>query len=507
MKIANKKQHFQYQILIVDALIYLLTISISLFFFTKTMFFNTSKTPEHIALAIFLPSFILIATIIIATLTIEKKYNHFEFRKLYLILGAIIALINIIAICVLPSEISLPYCTEKFLITGIDRLYGILYGFIIAFLPLLFFYVLPRRFTNRKYLKVFLIFLLCVIFLSIIISFIKDFNCYYLTIKSKFADISHPVTSIFVHKNFFASFLLAGIILSIWLHVLYKNWRWLLAIIPLFIVQIFTFAKMTIFVSFILILAYLIYRIILCAKKNRDNLVITSLISAFLIIFITTFAILIYNSQSGILFNIKKAINSVLESAKSTLSSRLIIWDDVFKILMPFQYIFGFGFALVGNAIQATYAHDPRLPEDPSAIIHAHNSGVEMIAEGGIIYLLLNIFLYAYLIYIATKLRKQNNQILPITIIFIAIMLIQGITEPIFILGENFNIVFSIVIIVPVMSEYYRLIDESEMQNHKEIANKIKQMKNEKFTNLFLKINQKFYLIASRDIKKDSKIK
>lgn len=489
MKTKVKKSQ-QPQILIAE--IFIVLITCLAFFLLNSQYVLHIGGSENLLLGLMLPCFLFLATVFGMHIYIEHKYNRLKLKNIFLLLGAIIFLLNFIAIMALPSDVILPYAKEPMHISSIMRFYYILSGLGLAVLPYIFFYLIPRRILHRRYLDIVLFVIVFAAILFIILSFILESNVYITIIKNRFKDVDmNGVKSIFNHKNVFGRFLFFAMMAIILLHVRKHKWTWLLLLIPCYIVLLFSMAKTTILVATIMLLAYLIVRLILLMKKSRNNCIIISSILAFVAIMIAIMVPIIVNANSGVLYNLKNIINKILEGARNTYESRRVIWDCAFKLLAPYQYIFGFGISSFGNALHISYSALP-LPEweNIDHIYDAHNYGISLIGKGGVLLLAIYAFLNIYVIYIAIKMRKKTPLLSTMTIIFLVCYLIEGIFESNGICYLNEDNFASFILVTPILSEYHLCHNKDSIKHRQDIV-KASKKASDINSSLYARLNAK----------------
>lgn len=493
-------KNYPYRLICTDILIFIIIALIAVFT-AKGMFTFDAPFSRTTSFSIYLPFFIVIATLLAFALYVEHKFNKLNFKNILLLLGIVLAINNTIAIIVVPNSVNIEYASSPYVIPVYDKIYSLLYGYIMAFVPFLVASIFSKKVNNKKYLNIVLYVMVGLVSLFTIISFFTDFNAYLTIIKSKFTDFSKMVGSIF-GKAHFGLFLFVGVLDSILLHILTKKWRWIILALFFTLISLFTFAKMPILAIALTLLIYLIVNLVNLAMKNKHNLKIILLVSSFVIccgIFVTVFMV---NSQSGILFSIKKAINTALENGKMTFSSRMLIWQTSINLLKPYQYIFGFGMVVVAKAISIAYGSHPDCPEKPAdRILTTHNTWVQLLMEGGIVYILVYLCYLVILIYAAIKIYKKNKILSVMNIAFIVIILLLGLTDQVILFGDSNNVFLTIGFVVPLMSYFYTNIDKDNIKYNKEIIKQSETINKYKINSKILNYNKNRLLLNSKNIK------
>lgn len=450
---------------------------------------------ESNQLAIYLPFFIVGVVGFFFFIYAEHKFNRLKLKNVLLYLSIIIALFNVLAVSLLPNQITI---LEKTLtITPIRRTEYILCGFAFALIPYILFYFAPRKILSHHHLNIVLMLLLSFVLISILLSPIYDWNHF----KN-----GEPIQSFFPYKNAFGLVLLLGIFLSTILRIRTKKWWWSLFIIPFYIFLIFSSAKIAFVAATVAILTLIIVRLVQVSKKSKDNLIITLLIVGFCVLISPLFIMGIIRSESGILALIREYFNKAIESARSTISSRSIIWDSTLKLLSSYRVIFGYGICSFGPVLNLLYSQVG--PEGDRHISDSHNLVLETLGRGGIILLAIELFLYVYLIRAILKTYKKNHYLSVANLIMIGLTIIVGMFESTCI-GLNLDFFFNLVIVIPIMSEYYLTVDKDEKAIRKDIVNNIDTIKNRQYKSKLFTLNKKRLLLEAKYIAYDlnSKIK
>lgn len=499
-----KKDHkvkFPYQVVIVDILIFLIMIAANVF----AVLFNTLTTQqgnENMALGLSIPLFIVIAVAADFYLFVEYKFNRLKLNKIFIAIGVAIAISNLISVLILPGHLVLPNDQTYDITTG-ERVYAILWGFVLAFLPYLFVVLFPRRVNSRGYinlmLKAFMIFLAVLI----LVSFVLDREAYAHIFQNGLIHIDYEdgIKSFLGHHNAFGSMMLFGIMVSISLHIRKRNWKWSLCLIPLAFFLYLSTSKICIFLGLLLILVHLIVRIVILAKKNRDNLIITILISSLVVLLIIYASVMMSFANAGILYDIKSFLIKTFESASKTLTSRTVIWECSFKILNTncWSYVFGYGGLIFTNALCLVYGHNPGISEQN--IYWTHNGFIELLCQGGAILLLIYVALYVYLVYMSVKLIKKQPMFASFSILFIFAFIVRSMFETSFFFSYG-DIFATLAIAYPVINEY-RLVYKQEQDLREDLVKQSKKIKNVNFKSKILTFNKKALLLEAKYIAYD----
>ncbi|MCQ2752963.1 MAG: hypothetical protein MJ206_01725 [Bacilli bacterium] len=503
MKKAASTKDIQHQILLVDFLIFVFSLFIYLFI-ARGLSTYKARNVNDITIYLYIPLFIVLLFGFGFPIYIEKKYNCLKLNHFMLYLGAILAVTNLIAALMLPTNIYFsPNQTEPYILTPMVRIYSILCGLVMGFVPYLFFYLLPRRIRHKNYLNYIFYLNLIVLAVFVIISFFTDAENYRNILVNGLGEVSkHPIHGI-AHKSAFGTHLMIGVFTLILIDIFNHKWPWLLLSIPMLLIQLCTFAKTPIIATWIIIFAYLIYKLCILAKKSRDNLIITSLVGGFVLIGIVVGSILIGFSGSGPLFSIKNFLINAFKNAQATFHSRTIIWSSILAIMGPLQIIFGYSLGLGGVAVHYAYAFNPDCPEDPSKIWHAHNAGLSILSEGGVFFLLLSLFLYVYLIYIAVKIYRQHKALSVFTIFFVVSQIVIGVFDDTHILNDTTDFLQNFVMILPVMAVYYMEYDQKEKAIRLAIVKQAESEKHDAPKKWYTKLDHNLLVHSAKNITED----
>lgn len=498
-----KKNKFSYPIIISDILAYAVVGFTSLV--AVLMLLVHMKMPNNSVFnGLGIGASLVLLLTFSAHIYIDYRYNRIEIKNPFLYIGGIIFLINLIAVSIQQNVISLPN-NASYNFLALERAFNILGVSAFALLPYTFFYLLPHRILSNHYLKILLIVLIGFVVIATLASFVMDREIIASAFRGKL-DAS-GAKSFLGNKNDFGRFLVASIVGATILHKITKNWKWLLLIILFYPFLMITFSKVNMLLGSVYLLIYLFIHLYYLAKKSRDNLVITSLVSGFVVLLVTFLSIMIAKSTGGPLLTIKNIFSDFAINAKNTYESRKIIWDCGFKMLSPFQFAIGFGYGIFGQALNLVYVNDLRFPSwEARDIFSAHNGVVELIGRGGILTLLICLFFYAYLIYISIKVYKKNKSFLSIiTIICLILYMLQSVFWSACLFSEQSisNIFVNAILVLPVMSQYFMYVDKKEIAWRKHIISSANEIKKTNYKSLFANLNKKRLVYEAQYIDKD----
>lgn len=494
---SNIASRLSFPILITDLLVFLLLgLTIGLVDFCSLKRVAYPDISNNLMLSLGITMFIFTLVGFIFYLFVEYKYNRLKFKNIFLYLGIVIAVTNFIAVISLPSALSLPNDTSV-TIAATMKLYYIIAGLFYAMLPYLCFYLIPRKVTSQHYLDIFLYVILGFALLSIVLSFITDWNRYI-----NFFNDPVGIGSIFFQKNSFGLILVTGMFACIALRIRHQNYKWALFLIPLYIFLLFSMGKIAMVIGTLMVVIYLVTQLVLVSKKSKDNLIITLSIVGFIVLLSPLFIVGLARSETGILANVREFFIKLADSTKTTIATRQLIWESGFKLLSSWRVIFGYGVDSYGLLLHQVYT--AVAPSWDYAIYSSHNFVIELLGNGGIILLGIYIFIYVYLVYIAFKVRnKKNHWMIDLTLIFLLLFTFLGMFETSYICGTYMDIVAAITITISIMSEYYISKDKEERSIRRDIVNNIDQIKKSNPKSKLLRLNKKRLLNEAKYIAYD----
>ena len=420
---------------------------------------------------------------------VEYKYNRLKLKNVLLYLGAVITLLNILAVALLPNQITI--LDKTLSITPLERTEYLLCGIPFGLFPFAYFYLFPRKILNHHHLNIALMLMLGFVLCTIVASPILDW---------KHMINGEPIGSFLFSKTNFGLILAMGIFVSITLRIQTKKWWWTLFIIPIYIFLILTRAKVSLVAGTLAILIYLIIRLVQICKKSKDNLVIVISIVGFCLLLLPLFIVGVIKSESGILGAIHNYFVKALDTAKETIATRVLLWQSTLKLVSSYRIIFGYGVCSFGPVLNLLYSQV--CPEWDRHIGSAHNGAMEILGKGGIILLLIWIALYVYLIKITIKMYKKNYWLSISTLIFVGLSLLISTFEWTS-LGLSNEIFPNLVIITPIMSEYYMFMDKDEQAIRKDIVDNVKVIKKKQYKSKLLTLNKKRLLYEAKYIAYD----
>ncbi len=286
-------------------------------------------------------------------------------------------------------------------------------------------YLFPQKLNNKGKLLTMFYIVTFVCTILILYSFIFEFNHYIDFFKFAFKGdpqgmfLSSP-KSVFPNKNSFAFILFLNIVSLLLInHYTRRKWVYIFVAVSYFLILL-TICKSIIILSFVLIFLYVIYRLVVTFKENKNrNITLISIIGgSILLIMICLFAITPLRNW---------IYSNLINVGDRTIEVREYIWSNARIILNGSGWFTGKGYGTF-NALISVYNHsDPGGGEGFTT--NAHNGYLEMLGEGGILYLLLAVIGQAYLIYQCVKNFKKDRDLSLFTLLLMTLLLIYMIFE------------------------------------------------------------------------------
>ena len=269
-------------------------------------------------------------------------------------------------------------------------------------------FIFPKRFQSVWPIKIFgyAIFFLC--FTLTIHSYCIETAKYPAFIKAliecdEAALGANSTYSIILNQNSLGMVLMVGILFCLINHSLSKHrWFYWPMAIYFYLNMIFTFCRTALAISLVLFFVYLYFVLIQTFKKYPNK-------NAFFIVFITLIligtTIVVFMSILSEGKYIEYFYNLYTIFANDTsMKSREAIWNNTYQMMaqtMPLSLIFGRGFGTMNEMVLAMNGFKKYL-------FPTHNGYLNLLAEGGLIYLLSYILLLGYVIAYVVKNYKTN---------------------------------------------------------------------------------------------------
>ncbi len=500
------------RVLVTNWLIYIL-LSLFMYYWENICMLDFSNPVRGFTLGEVILFFLGIFIITFIYFYLEKKRNNLKINYFLLISCALIFIYAFVVIMCIPSQKTF-YVTNKLdptityvgtLSTSTDqRIYYIFFAFISLLFTYLFVDVFPKKYHFPKILNIGFYIACVVTLICMIYSYITEYNAYIGFIKNLFGyNVNYETTvhSWWNNRSNYSIFLLFMIFYALYVHHTNKKWWLYLIVAVLFTNLIFTLSKTNIPLSAILILGYLIARFFLSYKDNKKrNLIALAIIGGIILICLVTFITLFF---VGPLANkLQNAFSKLFishDGVNNTLQTRFWIYGHVIDILNNSSWVFGAGFGYF-NALLAEYNACDYLSVGHNNTNMPHNFFLQVLGEGGVIYLAFVICLLVLFIYYLVKIVKKHKELVILESLFFAVMIVHLMLESsgpfVHSLPSVEGIIFCFLLWSPVYSIYYH--DNNPFDNNEIIEqNKIYQNKiNRYLTNPFSISNLIYFFLT-----------
>ena len=275
-------------------------------------------------------------------------------------------------------------------------------------LVLLFIYtglfIFPKRFTSITFIKYFGYAILALSIVVIFYSYIFEHAKYIPFIKAllgKEGNIyDYTVESFIIHRNAYGMMMLVGMIFAFINHSIERKWWYFPIAIFLYINMVFSFCKTSLLIGALLFVIYAVYRLVFTYKefpKRNKIILIGGGCVAFLAVLVVGLSVLTKGKILSPIYNL-------LGGGSSTLDSRTFIWDNSYQLLRanPIYLFFGRGFGLVNEMLL------PMNTANGDAVFPTHSAFVNLLTEGGFLFLFAYILFMGYCAYVIIKTYKKS---------------------------------------------------------------------------------------------------
>ena len=232
--------------------------------------------------------------------------------------------------------------------------------------------------------------------------------------------------------------------------------------------MIFTLCKAGLIISFVSVVAYLVYLFVITFSQNKTrSVIILSVIGGVVVIF-GVLAIVSFALPNSTLGKVKDNILLLFKTGEkeSTIDSRGLIWNNSFAILgSPVKqflnnYLFGCGSGTFGGLLRQYNLADPNVAWFNESS-QAHNAWIQCICEGGVLRALCAFSLISYLIIVNAKNWKLDRDLSFYSFVLITAALAYGMLEnyPIIFAQSGEATSLSFLIIVPIIHQQYAKVE------------------------------------------------
>lgn len=267
-------------------------------------------------------------------------------------------------------------------------------------------FMFPKRFKSIAFIRYLTYAFYAFLAALILYGYLTEYDKYIPFLQDLFSGnkesiSSNAVFSFIIHRNAYGMCMLMGIIFSYINHSIEKKWWYYLIIGFLFINLFFSWCITALAIALILTAVYVIYRLIVTFKEHQKrNTTIFIIAGSVVIIAIGAVGVSLI-TKGEILGKVYQLIEGI-SGGGSTISSRAIIWNNIYQMLDHGWWLVGRGFGMLNVSLYEMNK------VNGDFVFPAHSSYLNLLGEGGIIYILTYLVFLGYLAYIIYQCSKKN---------------------------------------------------------------------------------------------------
>lgn len=355
-----------------------------------------------------------------------------------------------------------------------EFIYSNLYAITGIILAMISLAIIPRRMTHPGQLNYIFYALFIFLSISIVYSLVVEWQLYVDALTRGIRDYVYVTKSFFLNRNLFASYLLLGIIVAVYLYASSRKYRFLVLTIPFAFAIVFTISKTKVLLAYILLLIVFFTVVIRLFKSKWWKGALFSIIWISIIaapILLLTVPVL-RNTYPGQLMTFFIE-NVFFDQGERTLLSRINIWKETLKpfftnnVLFDWQHIDYFKVVFgEGNFLSRIVLgfHLPNSAPSDHYLGNFHNGFLAVFASGGLLAFIPYLALIVYLYYVNFRIIKKNKSLGFFGLLSLSIFLIHSMVESITLISFNAEgIAHSIPVVLPIMSYYYYAYKQPEL--------------------------------------------
>ncbi len=261
--------------------------------------------------------------------------------------------------------------------------------------------------------------------------------------------------SLLPNKNSYSIMLFAGMVASLFLHNRKHKIYWFIPATYLFFFIMISFCKTLIIIAPLFYLFYLFFRFLISFKEHKARNLTVFTIFAVGFIILGIFVIQLKRIYPNIIEHIYTVVFKNSDTY-SSIDARESIWINSYNLISNYNIVFGLGFNVYGDIL-----YEFMYGELTEAWQHtyAHNTIIEILGDGGLIFLAAYCYLLGYIIYASVKIFPEYKTTAMFSLLMCAAMLGISIVESgSFIFPYSGEFVFySAVTFVPTLNKYYQM--------------------------------------------------
>ena len=349
-------------------------------------------------------------------------------------------------------------------VTAFERVkYIFNFSIIVLFVYQLFIYY-PCITKDDTMMLLFVFTIIGVVATITLISYITEYQKYsdFVTHFLTHGSYNFVLNPLGLHKNTYGFLLTLQIFCLIYLFNKFKKWYIWPIVLFAYLNMIFTLCKAGLIISFVVVLAYLVYLFVTTFNANKKRSYIVLAICGALVLVLSVLFILSFALPNSFLGKAKDNIFLMFKMGESmnTVNSRTLIWYNSFAILnSPVQhflnnYIFGCGNGTFGGLLRQYNLADPNVASFNESS-QAHNAWIQTLCEGGALRVTALLGLVVYLFMINVNNWKTNRDLSFYSFVLLTAALAYGMLEnyPIVFAPSGETTALSFLIVVPIIHQ------------------------------------------------------
>lgn len=443
------------------------------FYFIEMIFMNKDMSVRFMDLTHLVPFFIGILLLATLFFYFEKKHNKENLNLPFIIILSSLFIMFAIVIFLFPEQKEFTVLEELgdyhpssstfiYELSLNDKVYFILMAFISCLMSYIYIVLLPKKYYFTRIINP--IYYTALVFMTVVMvySYITEFNMYLEFPKNLFnlgvAGYPKP-RSFFLNSNNLGFLYLAMICFTLLVHHQHPRW-WYYMIAGILLANSLTVVSKTNFaLSVFIFAAYFIGRFFATFKEQKKmNIIAGSIItSIFVALVISVSVSSIFRNEYYLFFErIYLTTFKFDESHFSTFTGRTYLWEMVIDILNQTSWVVGAGHG-VFNTLFLEYCS---MYWGEHATTMPHNGFMQLLGEGGIIYLIAFFAFIGYVIYKLVRIQKTHKGLAifewPMLIVILAHMLFESATPVVFAIPTVDSMIFVFLFALPILNTRFK---------------------------------------------------
>lgn len=276
-------------------------------------------------------------------------------------------------------------------------------------------FILPKRFTNFAFVRYLIYGVIALGFAVVLYSYIFESANYIPFVKAFFSGRMSPemddstytyaVKSFVIHRNAYGMIMLIVILCCCINQSIEGKWYYYPLAVFFYINMIFSFCKTSLFIGLVVMFIYFVFKLIYTFRPHpKRNKIVLMVFGGFCIVILACVFISIF-TEGKFLSPIYYAIEAVKDG--ETINARYYIWVNAYQLINQNSLLYvliGRGFGLINLMILPMNIANG----DGPLAFPTHSSYVNLLAEGGIFFLLGYLLLLALYVYTFVKCVKKQ---------------------------------------------------------------------------------------------------